>query len=33
MIEELINLKHQALDIENFSDEELDYMLTYICTS
>ena len=33
MIEELINLKHQALDIENFSGEELDYMLTYICTS
>ena len=33
MIEEIINLKNQVLDIENFSDAELDYMLTYICTS
>ena len=33
MIEEIINLKNQVLDIENFSDAELDCMLTYICTS
>ena len=33
IIEELINLKNQVLDIDNFSDEELDHMLTYICTS
>ena len=33
MIEELINLKNETLDIDNFRDEELDYILNYICTS
>ena len=33
IIEELINLKNETLDIDNFSDEELDYILNYICTS